>query len=423
MTLSLGIDIGTSGVRTAVLDDAGTLVSMARSPHPPQDAENINAVAWWQAVQSCIAAQVDALAELGLAGTDIGRIAIDGTSGSMTLVDADLRPVGPALMYNSKGFEDEARRISHSAAPDSHITQGANSALARAMRLVVRADDTPRHLLHQADYIAAKLIGHGGPSDHNNALKTGFDPQTGRWADWVGTLIDPCLLPDVVPVGTEIGQVSHVVAARLGIAPGAIVHAGTTDSIAAFLAAAPLEPGAAVTSIGSTLALKIISDRRIDLPEQGLYSHKLGPFWLAGGASNTGGAVLAHFFAADDIAALSARIDPSQASGLDYYPLLSPGERFPTNDPYLQPRLEPRPRSDAQFLHGLFEGIARIEADGYRLIREQGGPDPQPLFTAGGGARNDVLRHIRASCLDVTPQIASQTEAAIGAARICHGLF
>lgn len=62
-----------------------------------------------------------------------------------------------------------------------------------------------------------------------------------------------------------------------------MVHAGTTDSIAAFLAAAPMKPGEAVTSLGTTLTVKLLSDRRIDAPELGLYSHKLRAEWLVGG--------------------------------------------------------------------------------------------------------------------------------------------
>ena len=63
----------------------------------------------------------------------------------------------------------------------------------------------------------------------------------------------------------------------------------------------------------------------------------------AGGASSTGGAVLKEFFTSEQLKELSAQIDPDQPSGLDYYPLTKPGERFPVNDPHLEPCLTPRP--------------------------------------------------------------------------------
>ncbi|MEM1373274.1 MAG: FGGY-family carbohydrate kinase [Pseudomonadota bacterium] len=418
MTLSLGIDIGTSGVRTAVLDQDGSVISTARAPHIAATRDRPDARDWWTSVAGCIRAQVTSLAEGGRSGTDISRIAVDGTSGSMVLTDAALSPVGPALMYNSKGFVEEARRVTAACPEAEHIALGSNSALSRALRLLNEAEETPAHLLHQADYIAARLIGHGGRTDVNNALKTGFDPEASEWPAWIVELVGADILPEADPVGAPWEILDPATASDLGLTPSAVVHAGTTDSIAAFLAAAPLEEGVAVTSIGSTLAIKVLSRDRVDLPAMGLYSHRVGPYWLVGGASNTGGAVLAHFFTPDQLASLSTQIDPNRPSGLDYYPLLEPGERFPINDPDLAPRLSPRPASDATFLSGLFEGIARVEATSYRLIAAEGGRMPAKIYSAGGASKNDVFGAIRARILGLPLATAHETEASIGTARL-----
>ncbi len=422
MSLALGIDVGTSGIRTAVVDECGEVVSMARSTHLPQDPDRIDAEKWWQAVETCLLRQVSALKEFGHGGTEISRIAVDGTSGSMVLCDAGLRPVGRALMYDSGGFESEASRIDMHA-PPSHIARGSGSALARAMRLVAEdADGLARHLLHQADFIVARLTGRGGHSDHNNSFKTGLDPATGSWPDWIGKVMDTALLPLAHTVGTPVSEVAPNLAARFGLASSAVICAGTTDSIAAFLAAAPSRPGTAVTSLGSTLAIKMLAKMRIDDPAIGLYSHRLGDAWLAGGASNSGGAVLAHFFSSEDIVRLSAGIDPLVPSGLDYYPLIRAGERFPVNDPNLAPRVAPRPADDAIFLQGLLEGIARIEAQCYREIETRGGGFPDAIYSAGGGARNPAFTDIRAKALGVLPACATNVEAAIGVAHVAAGL-
>ncbi|MEM9438515.1 MAG: FGGY family carbohydrate kinase, partial [Pseudomonadota bacterium] len=320
MSLSLGIDIGTSGVRTSVLEADGGVLSTARAAHVTQEPDKIDANGWWLAVAHCITAQVAALRELGWSGEEIDRIAVDGTSGSMVLTDANISPVGAALMYNSKGFVAEAKRIRAVCPTTDHITQGSNSALARALRLLGDAERAPAHLLHQADFVAAKLMGVGGLSDFNNALKTGFDPEEAAWPTWIGELIGNSLLPQVDAPGAAWAGLDPAVAGQLGLSLSAQVHAGTTDSIAAFLAAAPMEERVAVTSIGSTLAIKVLSEQRVDLPSMGLYSHRLGDFWLVGGASNTGGAVLAHFFTPDELDHLSGEIDPGTATGLDYYP-------------------------------------------------------------------------------------------------------
>ncbi len=63
---------------------------------------------------------------------------------------------------------------------------------------------------------------------------------------------------------------------------------------------------------------------------------------------------------------LSPRINPAKPTGLDYYVLNEPGERFPKFDPHKQPCMEPRPADDAVFLQGLLEAMAKTEATGYR---------------------------------------------------------
>ncbi|WP_435138825.1 FGGY-family carbohydrate kinase [Pseudopelagicola sp. nBUS_19] len=416
MSLSLGIDVGTSGVRTAVMD-GDALVSMARSDHPKQDQSRIDANGWWEAVEACLTAQIEALNDLGVDPKSISGIAVDGTSGSMVLTDGKLNPVSPALMYNSKGFDEEATKI-EACIDGAHITKGSNSALARAMRLVSLADSTPVHLLHQADFIAAKFMGKGGHSDYNNALKTGFDPETKCWPYWTDQVIDPALLPMVHGPGAPLRTIAAGVADHFRLSPNALIHAGTTDSIAAFLASAPIKEGVAVTSLGSTLAIKLLSATRIDDPSVGLYSHRLGNLWLVGGASNTGGAVLKRYFTDDELVQLSAKINSEKALNLDFYPLNEPGERFPINDPKLAPRMEPRPKDKVAFLQALLEGMAAIEAMCYEEIKARGGSTPSKIFTAGGGSKNETWTVIRAKLLAQTPLVPIHREAAIGAANL-----
>ena len=417
--LSLGIDLGTSGVRSAVIEPSGAVVAEARAAYPPHVPSAIDASVWWEAATACLDAQSAALAAAGHDMSEVGHLCVDGTSGSLVLTDEGLTPVTRGLLYRDGGFEAEAARIA-AVAPPAHVARGPGSALARALRLVAEdTDGRSRHLLHQADFVAAKLMGRGGASDANNALKTGYDPEVGAWPDWIAsTGLPGRLLPRVALPGATQGSVAPAIASRFGLPPEAAVHAGTTDSIAAFVAGAPMALGAAVTSLGTTLAIKVLSDHRIDRPEMGLYSHRIGPGWLVGGASNTGGAALLKHFTAGELARLSGLIDPSRPSGLDYYPLPAPGERFPVADPDLMPRETPRPEDDATFLHGLLEGIARIEAACYDAVAAAGGAQPTEVITAGGGAANETWRRIRERVIGLPVRSATQTEAAVGAARL-----
>ena len=196
--------------------------------------------------------------------------------------------------------------------------------------------------------------------------------------------------------------------------------AGTTDSIAAFLASGVETPGQAVTSLGSTLVIKLLSYTRVDDVKYGIYSHRLGDLWLVGGASNTGGAVLRHFFSDAELVELSREINLNLPTDLDYYPLLAPGDRFPINDPNLRPRLTPRPDSSIEFLAGLLTGIAKIEARGYQLLASLGATPLTAVYTAGGGAQNPVWTKIRQQYLPVPISISPHQEAAYGAALLAQ---
>ena len=61
-----------------------------------------------------------------------------------------------------------------------------------------------------------------------------------------------------------------------------------------------------VTSMGSTLAVKMLSTTRVDDSDRGIYSHRLGDLWLVGGASNVGCAVLrSEGFSNDELGAFT----------------------------------------------------------------------------------------------------------------------
>jgi sugar (pentulose or hexulose) kinase len=154
-----------------------------------------------------------------------------------------------------------------------------------------------------------------------------------------------------------------------------------------------------------------------------VYSHRIGDHWLIGGASNSGGAVLRQYFSDARLAELSARLRPDRPLGLGYYPLPCPGERFPRCDPDLPPRITPRPADDAEFLQGLLEGIAEIEAEGYARLATLGAPSPRRVFTAGGGAVNEAWRQIRERRLGMPVSRAPHTEAAFGAALVARAGF
>ena len=145
----------------------------------------------------------------------------------------------------------------------------------------------------------------------------------------------------------------------------------------------------------------------------------MGGRWLCGGASNAGAGVLRRFYSDDQLSELSRQINPNTDSGLRLRPLPAPGERFPVDDPEMLPVLEPRPVSDALYLHGLLEGLAEIEAQGWQRLNELGAAAPRRIISIGGGARNPQWRRLRERRLGCAVT-SCQTPPAAGVARLAQ---
>jgi D-ribulokinase len=224
----------------------------------------------------------------------------------------------------------------------------------------------------------------------------------------------------VVPAGTATSTIARCRASALGLAADVVIVAGTTDGCAAFLAAGAERCGDAVTSLGTTLVLKLLSDRPLFDSRLGVYSHRTENLWLVGGASNSGGAAIAKHFCLDRIRELSEKMTPNVPTGLHYYPLAGRGERFPHNNPDMEEQLEPRPESDILFLQALMEGVTSVEKLGYDCLTELGGPFVKSIRTVGGGAKNAAWRTIRARMLGIPLIDPGDDEAAVGTARLAR---
>jgi sugar (pentulose or hexulose) kinase len=414
--LFIGIDLGTSGCRAIAINKQGKIKAQVKISYGNKDHQQQKPNDWWQATQAVLHAITSKVNH-----QHIQAIAVDGTSSTVLLCDHAGQPLTPAIMYDEQHAKPQAHFLQQYAPKDSTVLNP-TSGLAKVLWLLEHhKPEAEFHIVHQADWIAGQLSRRFDFSDYNNALKTGFDPSNKVWPLWLLDLfkelkINPASLPKVVSPGTTIANIHPHVASDLGLPIDVEIIAGTTDSTAAFIASGATEIGQAVTSLGSTLVLKVISDIEINDPAHGIYSQPYGQYWLVGGASNSGGAVLNYYFSDEQMLALTKQLKPDSATNLNYYPLIKTGERFPINDPELAPRLSPKVEDDAIFFQGLLEGIAEIEHTGYKLLEQLGAPYPSSVKTAGGGAINEAWQQIREYKLGVPVTTATHTAAAYGAA-------
>ncbi len=416
--LYIGIDIGTSGIRACAINNAEEIyhICKVKLPEPEHHQFSItqDANLWWLATL-----QVLTLLFKKINSMDVIAISINGTSGSVLVCDKQGTPCAPARMYNDLHCTVQAKKIKN-IAPKNTAAHGASAGLAKLLYL---HDKYPQAKigLHQADWIIGKLCGRFNISDENNALKTGYDPTISKWPAWLNQLkLKSGFLPNIVPPGTAVAKVKTALLKKFNLNPQCTIISGTTDSIAAFIATGANKPGDAVTSLGSTLVLKIVTEQPIFAPELGIYSHKFGKFWLAGGASNSGGCVLTKHFKSNEINELSLKLnlnyDLLALTNLDYYPLTQAGERFPVNNPELQPRLTPPAKHELEFFQAILEGISRIELEGYIKLQQLGATFPEIIETCGGGSSNKAWHRIREFIIGVKTKQAKNSEACYGSA-------
>jgi len=350
----------------------------------------------------------------------IAAIAVDGTSGTLLLCrpngNLPRTPLGLALPYHQAC---PAFAASATAIAGSGPAAGASGSLARALSLLQAAaeqgESGPWLLRHQADWLMGWLLGDWRWGEEGNNLRLGWDLERQDWSGAIGRQSWAASLPTIQPSGRLLGCLCAAAAAELDLPANCQVVSGSTDANAGVLAADPAE-GDGVAVLGTTLVLK----RFVEAPLQGpgISCHRVGGRWLVGGASNAGAGILRRFFNDGQIAALSRQIDPTQSTGLRLRPLPARGERFPVDDPELEPLLEPRPVSDALYLQALLEGLTALEVAGWQRLRTLGMAPLQRVISLGGGAQNPQWRRMRERALGVPVLNRPRLSAARGMAQL-----
>lgn len=425
----LGIDVGTQSVRVFVIDDDGhvagtgwaTLGGERRGRRHEQDAEK-----WWQAV---IGACITALN--GLDAGAVAGLAVDATSGTILIADQAGRPRTAGLMYDDDRATEEARLVDEAGGPIwaslGYFRMQPSWALPKLVWLLRHRQELKAgnlRLFHQADFIAARLIGHPVATDTTNALKSGYDVIEERWPsevfDRLG--VPTRMLPEVVRPGTVLGVVSAAASSLTGIPAGTPVVAGMTDGCAAQLGAGAVETGSWNSVLGTTLVLKGVSEQLIRDPSGVVYCHR-GPndTWLPGAASNSGAGVIARRFGDKDLDVLTAHAARIPV-GAVAYPLVAEAERFPFVARNVEAFVIGDAQDDAAMFAALLLGVACVERLCMDYLDLLETPTDGPLTMTGGGTRNRFWSQLRVDLLGRPASIPAQAEPAMGMAVLASTL-
>ena len=261
-----GVDLGTSGCRLSIINQSKDLINQYSVNYT--NIQQQTPKLWWDTFLELLNQMEPEIKH------QLVSLAVDGTSGTILLLDEYGEPSSSVLMYNDLRATDEAETIK-TFLPKDNGGHGASGSLARLLWLLEHETSSSRltkgghaYAVHQADYILGKLSNNFNVSDENNCLKLGYDVVKQCWPKELLSILGEysSLLPKVYPAGKAVAKIAPQQARDLGLPSNLLCVTGTTDSIAAFIATGAEEVGSAVTSLGSTLVLKLISDKPIFHP-------------------------------------------------------------------------------------------------------------------------------------------------------------
>ncbi|HUX18171.1 MAG TPA: FGGY family carbohydrate kinase [Acidithiobacillus sp.] len=413
MPTYLGVDLGTSGLRGVLIDADLQVLARAALPYPGAFTDS---AAWLRGLERLAA---NLRTQHPRAWSALRAISLDGTSSTLLPCAEDCAALCPALPYSDQRATLEARWLAEHW-PTGGAALGTSSSLSKLLwlRQHLPSFSQIKYIHHQADWVAAQLTGRFGISDRGNLLKIGLDAQQLSYPDALFKVlgqagIDPLILPEAVREGAAMGTVQTQWTQQLHLPARTEIRAGCTDSVAAALAAGLQAVGQALTSLGSTMAFKVVHPHPIS--GHGIYSHFLGDHCLVGAASNSGGAALLRYLSTAQMASLESTITPGRPSGQLIYPLPARGERFPVNAPEWPGSILPDHQAAAIF-QPLLEGLAYIEQWSYSILQAAGVMIDEPIRSVGGGARNLPWMQLRANVLQKAVEIIPENDAAMGSA-------
>jgi len=425
----IGLDLGTQGVRCVAVTPEGEVTGQAERPlaptvHPQPGHSEQDPLAWWQACTEALQALVAQVRP-----HVIGAISVDSTSGTFLLVGRDRRPLTPAIMYNDQRAGAEAQQVAPLARDfTARCGYGFPATFALPKLLWVkrhwphRWEQTTR-VLSAADWVVLRLTGCLCPSDWSNMLKLGYDLIERRWPAFLDTLgLSQDRLPEVVAPGNTLGRVGREGAEQTGLPEGTLVVAGCTDGTASLLASGVSRPGEVNSTLGTTLALRGVSDRLVRDLQGRVYCH-LHPdgYWLPGGASNTGARPLAERFGERALREDTAAAVAAAPYATVVYPLSGRGERMPFASSEAEAVVVQadgeRPGQEQEVgLGAWLQGQALVERWCFELLEELGAPVGDWAAATGGAAANDAWLQLRADVLGRQLKRPRHAFAAYGAA-------
>jgi xylulokinase len=430
----LGIDIGTSSVKAVLVDEHGEVVAQASDPlvvsRPQPGFSEQDPESWWRATVNCVAALP------AVARTAVRAVGLSGQMHGATLLDAQDRPLRPAILWNDgrSGREclDLERREPKSRALTGNIMMPGFTA--PKLLWVSRHEPEIFHrtacVLLPKDYVRLKLTGEKF-SDVSDASGTAWlDVGRRDWSDALlaSTGLTRAQMPRLLEGTNPSGTLTAAAADELKL-PRAVVAAGGGDNAASAVGLGVVSPGQAFLSLGTSGVLFVVTDRFRPNPDRAAHAfcHCLPNRWHQMSVMLSAASVLDWVAQLTGESDLPRLVEAAKGRGLSrqspfFLPYLS-GERTPHNDPHASGVFFGiRAGTTAADLTGaVLEGVALAFADGLDVLVEKSGAVGE-ISVTGGGARLPYWGELLAAALDrpMTYRLGGEIGAGLGAARLAR---
>lgn len=434
-------DLGTTGNKASLHTDDGRLVGAVTVGYPAhfadggvaeQDPED-----WWNAV---VQATRDLLARSDVDPGQVTGLAISGQMMGAVLLDAEYRPVRPAIIWA------DTRSTAQTAALEAVIGQGrAYSLLGHRLnptysleKIMWVRDHEPgvfarvAHFCVAKDFVIHRLTGRLATDRSDASATNAYDQGRGQWsADMLAAAgLDPALFPEVLESTAIVGELTSAAAGATGLNRSTRVVMGGGDGPIAAVGAGIVAPeDGAYVCLGTSSWISFASDTPVydPLMRTMTFDNVVPGSYVPTATMQAGGAALAWVSELlsphPSSAALSALVaDASTAgaasSGLYFLPHLL-GERSPYWNPDAAGAFIGigRHHGRAAMTRAVLEGVAFNLLTCIQAFRESGSTVDR-IDAIGGGAASDVWLQILADVWGVPVRRRSIVEEAnsLGAA-------
>lgn len=442
--LLLGIDIGTTNIKTIAFDPSGAVVAQASCPTPTHAERpgwaHYDPEETWQTVVGLIRTVVaqldgaDARARQRIAGIGVASYGETGVP-----LDAHGEPTYDAIAWFDDRTAPQGAWLTHTIGQDAlfRVTGVAIQPILGLCKLLWLREHEPavlartRTWLNMADYITYRLCGVPATDYSLASRMLCMDLQGRRWAtDLLSAVgLDPTIFAPLLPGGTALGSLLPVVAAATGLSPATQVAVGGHDHVCGALALGVTTPGDVLNSIGTAEAVFVPVAQPTFDPAYGRegYSqgvHLAGGYYLFGGLYTSGAAVdwFRKSFAGDaDHATLIAEAAtvPAGSQGALFLPHLRqsspPHLDLAARGAFINLHAE---MGRAHLFRALMEGLAYEMRYSLAPMLQYGKfTHAGTIYVSGGGAYNRLYNQIKASVLHAPLTVVGIKEStALGAA-------